>query len=65
MGLVAALTASTIPAFARRVQGASGELAAILALCTGTDLISLADEATIDEGLSRLGRLVRSALENR
>jgi 2-aminoadipate transaminase len=34
--------ASINPAFARRMQGASGELAAILALAAGTDLISFA-----------------------
>lgn len=37
-----ASTASFTPAFARRMQGASGELAAILALASGTDLISFA-----------------------
>jgi 2-aminoadipate transaminase len=35
-------TAGIRPAFARRTEGASGELAAILALSTGTDLISFA-----------------------
>lgn len=35
-------TASINPAFARRMQGASGELAAILALAAGTELISFA-----------------------